>query len=142
MLQLPIPAFLGDANRCQIIRRDNASRPCSLEMRVPPFHRRANRFSRIPPAMRLRSQHPPDFRHTFQRWLYLALVIGKPNLSHKIPRLLFNHHPVSKPQHPPMPRVTEKLCPSLLFTQWLAANKSSYQWVRPHRGAISEIIEP
>src|SRR5271166_4830534 len=139
-LELPISAFLRDANRGKVLRVDDAGGPHRPEVRIAPGDDGANRLGRVTFAVGLRDEDPSDFRHTLERWLQVALVVGESHLPDEIAGRLLLRHPIAETQQRPVSHIAQQPRPGLLFGMWLAADVAIDLGVGPHRGGGGEIV--
>src|SRR5882724_6442168 len=107
-------------------------------MRIAPGHNLTRRFRRIALAVKLRSEHPTDFRRILER-LQTPPVVGKSNLAHEGAGRLFLNGPVAEAEPGPMTGVTQHSPPGLFSGKGLASDVARHRGVRPHGGARNEI---
>src|SRR5229473_1223767 len=130
-----------------MLRMNDAYHPPQLmlirfDVRISPRNRRPNRLRRITFPVHARGEHPPQFRHAFERWLDLPLPIRKPHLPGKTAGSFFLHHPIPESHPRPVPHGPQHPCPSLLFRERLPANVSCDHRISPHRRALGKILPP
>jgi hypothetical protein len=90
------------------------------------------------------ANHPRPRLRARLRWhrrLQVSLVIGEANFTYGRARCFFLYHPIPEAEQRPMAGVTQKLRPGFFFRKRLAADKSSYFGVRPHRSALDKVVE-
>src|SRR5262249_8949706 len=137
--EFAIAALQRDADRCRVLRIDDAGRGPPPEMAVAPGDRRAGCLGREAPPVGPGGEHPADLRHAVERGLDLALEAGDPGLADEPPRRLLLDRPVAEAEQRPHPGVAQDLAPGLLGRERAPADMKRDARIRPHRRAIAEI---
>src|SRR5262249_984922 len=135
-----IAAFLRDADRGRVLRRDDAGRGRCAEMAVAPGDGGGGGLAREALPVGPGGEHPADLWHAVQRGLDLALELPEAPLASKPPRLLLLDRPVAEPEQRPHPGIAQDLAPGLLRRKRPPADMTRDRRIAPHRRAIGEVL--
>ena len=120
---------------------DDAGRSGVWEIAIAPIEHGANRFRGKAFAMRVGSEHPADFHHSFEARLNVAPVFRKAGDAEKFTGGLVFDHPIAESEEHPLADVPQVAVPSLFFGKRLAADKARNQRIGPQSAMMGKVLQ-